>query len=57
MRQARYSFSDDGLRIRVNQGHSVKIDLALTPQFPPEVLYHGTETRFLDSIRATGLQP
>ncbi len=53
----RFSFSDDGLRIRANQGHSVEIDLALTPQSPPDILYHGTATRFLESIRATGLQP
>lgn len=53
----RFSFSDDGLRIRANQGHSVEIDLALTPQSPPDVLYHGTATRFLDSIHATGLRP
>lgn len=53
----RFSFSDDGLRIRANQGHSVEIDLALTPQSPPDVLYHGTATRFLESIRATGLKP
>ncbi len=53
----RFSFSDDGLRIRANQGHSVEIDLALSPLRPPDVLYHGTATRFLESIRATGLRP
>ena len=51
----RFAFSDDGRRIRANQGHSVEIDLALEPAEPPEVLYHGTATRFLESIRATGL--
>lgn len=51
----RFAFSDDGKRIRASQGHSVEIDLALTPSAPPELLYHGTATRFLDSIRATGL--
>lgn len=53
----RFSFSEDGCRIRANQGHSVEIDLALSPQRPPDVLYHGTATRFLESIRATGLKP
>lgn len=53
----RFSFSEDGRRIRANQGHSVEVDLALSPQRPPDVLYHGTATRFLESIRATGLQP
>ena len=51
----RFAFSDDGLRIRANQGHSVEVDLALTAAEPPEFLYHGTATRFLESIRATGL--
>jgi hypothetical protein len=37
------------------QGHSVEVDLALEPRTPPEVLFHGTATRFLDSIRAQGL--
>lgn len=53
----RFSFSDDGRRIRANQGHSLDVDLALTPSVPPDMLYHGTATRFLDSIRAQGLLP
>jgi putative RNA 2'-phosphotransferase len=52
----RFAFSEDGLRIRANQGHSVEIDLQYSPQVPPELLYHGTATRFLDSIRQHGLQ-
>lgn len=51
----RFAFSDDGQRIRASQGHSVEVDLQYMPQPPPERLYHGTATRFLDSIRATGL--
>ena len=52
----RFALSEDGKRIRANQGHSVEVDLALTPQTPPEILYHGTVDRFLDSILATGLR-
>jgi putative RNA 2'-phosphotransferase len=52
----RFAFSDDGVRIRASQGHSVEVDLQYAPQKPPEVLYHGTATRFVDSIRLTGLQ-
>jgi putative RNA 2'-phosphotransferase len=53
----RFSISADGTRIRANQGHSLRdIDLSLTPQIPPEVLFHGTVERFLDSIRQQGLQ-
>jgi putative RNA 2'-phosphotransferase len=51
----RFRFSDDGLRIRASQGHSVEVELALPPKTPPELLYHGTATRFLDSIRQQGL--
>ena len=52
----RFAFSDDGARIRASQGHSVEVDLQYAPQTPPEVLYHGTATRFLDAIRQHGLQ-
>lgn len=51
----RFTFSDDGLRIRANQGHSVNVDLKLEPQTPPEFLYHGTATKNLDSINKDGL--
>ncbi len=51
----RFSFSADGRRIRANQGHSVEVDLGLVPVEPPELLYHGTVERFLDSIRQEGL--
>lgn len=46
----------DGVqRIRANQGHSVPVDLGLTPAEPPSRLYHGTNAAALDSIRAAGL--
>lgn len=51
----RFAISEDGLRIRASQGHSIEIDLALPPSEPPEILYHGTATRFLESIQAEGL--
>src|ERR1041385_570788 len=52
----RFAISDDGRSIRASQGHSVEVDLQYPPQMPPEILYHGTATRFLDSIRKDGLQ-
>lgn len=52
----RFKISDDGLRIRANQGHTLKIDLGLTPKFPPPVLYHGTASRFIGNIFRQGLQ-
>lgn len=51
----RFAISDDGLRIRANQGHSVPIELGYQAVIPPAVLYHGTAERFVDSIRAQGL--
>jgi putative RNA 2'-phosphotransferase len=51
----RFSISPDRRSIRANQGHSVEVDLKLNPVEPPELLYHGTVERFLDSIRQKGL--
>ena len=51
----RFAFSADGSRIRANQGHSLPIDLGLVSVEPPELLYHGTVPRFLESIRQEGL--
>jgi putative RNA 2'-phosphotransferase len=54
----RFAVSDDGRRIRANQGHSIAaVDLGLAPAEPPAVLYHGTADRFLASIAAAGLLP
>lgn len=53
----RYSFSEDGTKIRANQGHSVPVDVELPEAAPPEVLYHGTAERFAEAIRAEGLKP
>lgn len=50
-------FALDGERIRANQGHSVQVDLELTPQTPPAVLYHGTFPGALAAIRVGGLRP
>lgn len=52
----RFAFSEDGQRIRASQGHSVEVNLQYVPQIPPEILYHGTATRFVDGIRQHGLQ-
>jgi len=51
----RFAFSVDSQRIRASQGHSVSVELGLTPETPPEVLYHGTVDRFLSSIMDQGL--
>jgi putative RNA 2'-phosphotransferase len=53
----RFKISDDGKRIRANQGHSITVDLELEDKTPPDILFHGTATRFLDSIMKDGLKP
>ena len=53
----RYSFSDDKSHIRANQGHSIPVDLELLPVSPPEILWHGTATRFSERIEREGLRP
>ncbi|GGJ87363.1 RNA 2'-phosphotransferase [Deinococcus aquiradiocola] len=49
-------FSLRGDHIRANQGHSVPVDLQLTPATPPALLYHGTHAGALAAIRAEGLR-
>ncbi len=46
----RFAFNEDCTKIRANQGHSIQVDVELTETDPPDVLYHGTATRFLGSI-------
>jgi putative RNA 2'-phosphotransferase len=52
----RFTISEDGLKIRAAQGHSTKqVEIKYQQQIPPEFLYHGTATRFIDSIKEQGL--
>lgn len=44
-------------KIRANQGHSIDVDVELVSKEPPEILYHGTATRFLENIFKEGLLP
>lgn len=53
----RFVLSPDGLRIRAQQGHSVRVDLSLEPSEPPDRLFHGTVGRFLSAIHREGLRP
>lgn len=48
-------FIIEGKRIRANQGHSIEIDLALSPKIPPAVLYHGTKVSNIEGITKLGL--
>ena len=53
----RYEYSPDHTKIRARQGHSIPVDVELTPTTPPEVLFHGTADRFIPSILKEGLKP
>jgi putative RNA 2'-phosphotransferase len=52
----RLSLDDSETRIRANQGHSTSVDLQLNEVEPPPQLFHGTVTKFLDSILTEGLK-
>ena len=52
----RFSFNEDMTRIRANQGHSIEVQLNYVTKQPPVILYHGTATNNILSIRETGLQ-
>jgi putative RNA 2'-phosphotransferase len=51
----RFLISEDGSKIKANQGHSVKVNLELEAVTPPNILLHGTAERFLESIFTQGL--
>lgn len=51
----RFALSEDGTRIRANQGHSIEVELGHAPAVPPETLYHGTAEKSIESIRREGL--
>ena len=51
----RFLISEDGERIKANQGHSIEVKLELEPVTPPDFLLHGTAERFLESILREGL--
>ncbi len=53
--KGRYVLSQDGMRIRAAQGHSIKVDLGLQAVTPPPLLYHGTTAAALASILRGGL--
>ena len=52
----RFAFSDALDKIRASQGHSIEIELGYTNQKPPEILYHGTVEKSVQSILDTGIE-
>lgn len=55
--KGRYSFNEDKTKIRANQGHSIAVDVELKELTPPDILYHGTASRFLYDIERGGIKP
>ena len=53
----RYSFNEDKTLIRANQGHSIPVAIELEEAQPPEILYHGTGEKYVESIDKQGLIP
>ncbi len=51
----RFVLSDDHSRIRAAQGHSIGVDLGLSPITPPDILFHGTAEKSIPSIQEQGL--
>lgn len=52
----RFFISNDAQYIRAVQGHSTEnVNLQYIEKEPPQILYHGTATRFLESIQQQGL--
>jgi putative RNA 2'-phosphotransferase len=53
----RFTISSDGYHIRAAQGHSTNsVEIDFPESVPPEILYHGTATRVVESIRQHGLR-
>ena len=52
----RFGFSENKSKIRANQGHSLDIDLGYFQKTPPNILYHGTAQKYIDSIFKSGLE-
>ncbi|MEN9360722.1 MAG: hypothetical protein RL095_2257 [Verrucomicrobiota bacterium] len=50
-------FAIEAGRIRAQQGHSIDIELGLSPVAPPEELFHGSAEQNRESILKNGLHP
>lgn len=56
-KKQRYSFNNKKTLIRANQGHSIPVDVQLKQEQPPNILYHGTASKYLEAIQNEGLKP
>ena len=51
----RYAFNEDRTKIRASHGHSTAVDLQMAKKAPPDILYHGTAEKYLQSIKLGGI--
>lgn len=54
--KGRFEFSADEGMLRALYGHSADVDMGLPVCTPPDVLYHGTATKYLDRILSEGVR-
>jgi len=54
----RFAYNEDQTKIRASQGHNKKLEIKVEMKESPrmEVLFHGTATKFIDSIMKDGLK-
>lgn len=55
--KGRFEYSEDNLSIKALYGHSIKVTQDTPSKKPPEYLYHGTATKYLDCIMDNGILP
>lgn len=53
--KGRYELNEDNTKVRALYGHSVKVNLMLPPQKPPQRLLHGTASKYILSILTDGI--
>lgn len=51
----RFEFNEDKTKIRARQGHSINVNVDLVEKIPPDILYHGTASKFIDGIKKSGI--
>ena len=51
----RFKINEERTKIRASQGHSISVELELTPKQPPSFLYHGTSISKIERILKLGL--
>ncbi len=54
--KVRWKIDEVANKIKATHGHSISILQETEAQIPPPVLYHGTATKFLESILGSGLK-